>query len=509
MKPGKVFLVGAGPGDPDLVTVKGLGCIESADVVVHDRLVDRRLLSRASPTAELIDVGKFPGGGGGRQAEINALLADRAKEGKTVVRLKGGDPFVFGRGGEEAEALHAEGVPFEVVPGVTSAIAGPAYAGIPLTHRNLSSHFTVVTGSEAPDKGASSADWAALAKHGGTLVVLMGWENLSSIVEALVRHGRPPDTPVALVRWATEPYQQTVVGTLSSIVDEAAAANIAPPVVAVVGAVVGLSGKLRWFENRPLFGKRVLVTRTRTQAGALSEVLYRRGADVIELPTIEIGPMEDYGQLDAALRHVDGYDWVIFTSVNAVQAVFGRFDALGLDARAFHRSKLAAIGPATADSLRGHGVVADFVPDEFLSEAVVKGLKRHGLKGGRVLLPRSDIAHGTLSLGLADLGATVDDVAVYRTDTPKEARQLLRDIISDGIDIATFTSSSTVSNLAQLLDSDLGPLSDATIGCIGPVTAATARELGLRVDILAGEHTIEGLVDALEAHFTKEGPSHE
>ena len=503
MRRGKVFLVGAGPGDPGLITVRGLQCIESADVVVYDRLVDRRLLSHASPSAELVDAGKVSGEGGPRQTEINALLVDRAKAGKGVVRLKGGDPFVFGRGGEEAEALDAEGISFEVVPGVTSAIAAPAYAGIPLTHRRFASSFTVVTGSESPDKDASSVDWAKLAQASDTLVVLMGWENLSNIVETLLGKGRPRQTPVALVRWGTQPYQHTVVGTLSDIVGKAADAGLAPPVVAVIGDVVDLRNRLRWFDDRPLFSKRVLVTRTRTQAGALSELLSQRGAQPLEVPTIEIQPLDDYGPLDDALRRLRGYDWMVFTSVNAVQVVFDRLHALGMDARAFHATKVAAIGSATAAALEERGIVADFVPDTFVSEAVVAGLQKLGLDGLRVLLPRADIAPETISQGLAALGTTVEEVTAYRTVTPRDSAPHLEEALACGIDVATFTSSSTVQNLARLLDGNLHRLSGATIACIGPITAATARELGLKVDIVASEHTIAGLVDALEAFFNQ------
>ena len=324
MKRRKVFLVGAGPGDPGLITVKGLRCIASADVVVFDRLVDKRLLDHASPAAELVDAGKVPGEGGAQQPSINELLVTKATEGKVVVRLKGGDPFVFGRGGEEADVLHAANIPFEVVPGVTSAIAVPAYAGIPLTHRTLASSFTVVTGSESPDKSCSSVSWDTVAKLEGTLVVLMGWENLAKIVEALVRHGRPIETPIALVQWGTEPMQKTVVGTLADIVSKSTDGGLAPPVVAVIGEVVNLRDTLRWFERRTLFSKRILVTRTRTQASTLSDLLSQRGAEAIEVPTIEVLSLHDYSELDDVLRGLQQYDWVVFTSTNAVQAVFDR-----------------------------------------------------------------------------------------------------------------------------------------------------------------------------------------
>ena len=506
MKPGTVFLVGAGPGDPGLITLKGTRCIESADVVVYDRLVNRQLLDHARPGAELIDAGKVPGDGGTSQDSINSLLVAAAKQGKTVVRLKGGDPFVFGRGAEEAEALYKEGIHFEVVPGVTSAIAAPAYAGIPLTDRRLASSFTVVTGSQATDQLGSQVQWDRLAHQEGTLVVLMVWRNLPDIVGALLEHGRPAGEPVALIQWGTEPRQTTVVGTLSDIVDRATAADLSPPVVAVIGPVVNLRERLRWFDNRPLFGKRVLVTRARAQAGELSRLLRERGADAIELPAIEMHRIGEFWELDRALGRVSSYDWVIFTSVNAVNVVFERMDGLGIDARAFGRAKIAAIGPNTAASLRQRGIAADFVPDTFTSGAVVEGLKVLGFMGGSVLLPRADLAGGVLRDGLRALGATIDDVAAYRTVTPRDSIAHAKAILSEGVDIATFTSSSTVRNLSDLANGDLAGLSRAIIACIGPVTAATAREMGLKVEIVAREHTVAGLVEALETHIAPHNP---
>ena len=504
---GTVFLVGAGPGDPGLITVKGLQCLASADVVVYDRLADISLLDRAHTDAKLIDVGKVPGRGAEHQADINALLVAEAKKGKGVVRLKGGDPFVFGRGGEEAEALYAEGIPFEIVPGVSSAVAAPAYAGIPLTHRGFASSFTVVTGNEAPDKEVSSVDWDHLARQGGTLVVLMGWKNLASIVETLGRRGMALDTPVALVHWGTHTCQTTVTGTLSDIVGKGTDAGLSPPVIAVIGEVVRLRKTLRWFDNRPLFGKRVLVTRTRTQAGALSELLSLRGAVPIELPTIEVRPPPDYTDLDGALRRLDSYDWAVFTSVNAVRSVFDRLSTLALDTRAFRNTRVGAIGAATAVSLQERGIAADFVPDSFVSESAVESLDGKGFDNSRVLLPTADIARQTLADGLVSFGATVDTVVAYRTVEPEGSVERATRVLEEGIDIASFTSSSTVRNLVKLLDGDINLLDDVAIGCIGPITASTARELGLKVDIVARVHTIEGLLDALEEYFTEEDKS--
>jgi uroporphyrinogen III methyltransferase/synthase len=508
--PGTVYLVGAGPGDPGLMTVKGMRFLESADVVVHDRLLDERLLSRAPRGAEVIDVGKAPGERLNPQSKINALLVARAREGKRVVRLKGGDPFVFGRGGEEALALAEAGVRFEVVPGVTSAIAAPAYAGIPPTHRDFASSITIVTGTEGPDKADSAVAWDKLAQVGGTLVVLMAWESLESIAAALIRGGRPAETPVAVVQWATEPYQRTVVGTLSDIAEKARRAGLAPPTVAVIGEVVKLRDSLRWFDNRPLFGKRVLVTRSRYQAGALSELLYREGAHPLELPTIEVQPLQDYTALDEALRSLSGYDWVVFTSTNTVQVVFDRLAEMGRDARALQSVRVAAIGQSTAASLKEHGVLfPDLVPEEFISESVVDGLKKMGVSGGKVLLPRAEMGRETLREGLEAAGSDVHEITAYRTVMPEDAPARIDRVLADGIDVATFTSSSTVRNLSTLLKGNLNRLGEATIACIGPITAAAARDAGLRVDIVAGEYTLAGLVDGLKAYFSTEDFSDE
>ena len=503
MTKGIVYLVGAGPGDPGLITVRGLGLIQSADVVVHDRLVDRRLLRHASPEAELIDVGKIPGRRDNRQTDINSLLVDLGKQGKRVVRLKGGDPFVFGRGGEEAAHLHAEGVAFEIVPGITSSIAAPAYAGVPVTHRGLSSHFTVVTGNEDPDKPESDVHWDKLAQIGGTLVVLMGRENLPGIVDKLMTAGRKPDTPVAMVQWGTEPHQKTVSGTLATIVDVAKKSDVGSPVVTIIGEVASLRDELAWFDNRPLFGKRILVTRTRTQAGALSDLLVQRGAAAVELPTIEVQPLADYADLDGALRDLGRFDWVIFASTNAVDIVFQRLASMGLDSRAFGGVKLGAIGPATANALRRNGLTADFLPEAFMSEAVVDGLKFENMAGAKVLLPHGDIALDTIAVGLAQQGASVSRALAYQTVIPRGSGAKLTEILAKGVDVATFSSSSTVRNLCDMLG-DVDRLSNTAIACIGPITAATARELGLKVDIVSERHTIPGMVQAIEEYFSRE-----
>ena len=347
MSGGRVYLVGAGPGDPELLTLKGLRLLRDADAVVYDRLIDRRLLDHCRPDAELVDVGKFPGGRGRTQRRISDLLIEKAREGKRVVRLKGGDPFVFGRGGEEAEALREAGVPFEISPGVTSVVAVPAYAGIPLTHRDLASAFTVITGSFAPGRGDMRPDWEDVARMPGTLVILMGWRRLGEIADALIAAGKPGDTPAAVVSWGTTPGQKSVYGRLDSIYEAAAKEGLGAPAAIVVGGVAGLGESLNWFETLPLFGRRIMVTRARAQAGGLSARLAELGAYPVEIPTIEVSRLERFGELDSRLRSLSGFDWVAFTSANAVRAVCDRLMEIGLDTRALHGVEVAAVGRAT------------------------------------------------------------------------------------------------------------------------------------------------------------------
>jgi uroporphyrinogen III methyltransferase/synthase len=492
-----VYLVGAGPGDPGLMTVKGLACLQRANVVIYDRLVSPALLRQAPRGCEMIDVGKSPRRHTLPQEAINALLVEKALAGKVVVRLKGGDPFLFGRGGEEAEALAEAGVPFEVVPGVTSAIAAPAYAGIPVTHRDQTSSFAVVTGHEDPTKADSSLDWQKLTTGVGTLVCLMGVGNLPKIVAKLIEHGRDPHTPVAIVQEGTEARQKTVTGTLADIVEKAREADIKPPAVTIVGEVVRLREKLRWFDTKPLFGKRILVTRSREQASALSERLRELGAEPLEYPSIEIAPPKDMAPLDEAIARLPTYDWLIFTSANGVRSLVARMSEKGLDTEALARPKIAAIGPATAQALAGHGLRVDYMPKIYLAEEIAAGIG--DVPGQRILLPRAERAPKQLARALRDKGAVVDEVVAYRTlavDAPDELKAMLAD---GQIDIVTFTSSSTVRNLAVGLQ-DPTPadvLSRCLVACIGPVTARTAARLGIRVDVVAKEHTIPGLVDAI------------
>lgn len=499
--------MGAGAGDPGLITVKGAQLLGRADVVVFDRLANPALVDRyVRPEAERIYAGKASSQHTLRQEQINELLVRRAQEGKIVVRLHGGDPFVFGRGGEEAAVLAAAGLPFEVVPGITSAVAAPAYAGIPVTHRAHNTSFAVVTGHEDPAKFESTLQWDKLATGVGTLVFLMGMEKLELIVQRLLQHGRPATTPVALIRWGTWPKQETLVGTLGDVVGRATAAGFRPPVVIVVGSVVGLRTELQWWDNRPLFGKRVLVTRSREQASALSALLAEQGAEPVEVPVLEIIPPDSYEGLDGAIRRLDSYDWVVFTSANGVRIFLRRLAALGLDVRALGRARLAAIGPATADELERCCLRVDLVPEEYVAEAVAAALVASGVDGLRVLLPRAEMARETLAEELEKAGATVDKVVCYRTVPALRRLAGLREELREGeIDVVTFASSSTVRFLVEGLGDDAAVLlSNAKVACIGPITADTARDLGIRVDIVASDHTIPGLVEALVSVLTTE-----
>ena len=493
---GVVSIIGAGPGDPGLITVRGADLLRRADAVVYDRLVSPALLSLA-PNAELVYVGKEPDTPADFQDFINSRLVALAREGKRVARLKGGDPFVFGRGGEEAAALAEAGVRFEVVPGVTSAVAAPAYAGVPVTHRGAASAFTVVAGSEAPSNPSGGLDWGALAKTPGTLVVLMGWRGLPTIADALMRGGRAPDTPVCVTQWGTLPRQRTVSATLADAAAKAAAAGLGAPAVVVIGETAALRPSLRWFDAGPLFGKRVLVTRSRAQASALSRLLAERGAEPVELPAIEVRPLADASALDAALSELGGFDWVTFTSANGVEAVFARLAAQGRDARAFATASVAAIGPATAEALRERGVNADLMPSASTGQSVAESFADRGVRGARMLLPRADIASPALPDGLRRLGAAVTEVAAYRTAAPADAAAQARETLESGmLDAVTFTSASAARNLVGLLGGDAALVNRCKVISIGPVTSAAAAELGVRVTAEAREHTAQGVVDA-------------
>ncbi len=490
--PGTVYLVGAGPGDPGLLTRAGADYLACADVVVYDRLANDALLRLARPDAVREYVGKASSRHTRTQDEINALLAQYALQGKSVCRLKGGDPFVFGRGGEEELFLKERGVPVVVVPGVTSSIAVPAYAGIPVTDRRYASSFAVITGHEDPGKPESSIDWPGIAHGADTLVFLMGLANLPIIAARLMEFGRAADTPVAVIQAGTTPDQRVVVGTLRDIAECAQQAGLRSPAITVVGDVVRLRESLAWFDNRPLFGRRVLVTRAREQASDLTRLLMQAGAEAVEYPVIRMHPLPPAPELCARLARAD---WIVFTSANGLPALLGQLDALGADVRALGHAKLAAIGPATAESIRRYGLRVDFVPERFVAEAVAEGFPNPA--GQRVVIARAEEAREALPELLTARGATVDVLPVYRT-VPEDGEG--PDLAT--IDVITFTSSSTVKNFRARYP---GAIAGPVIACIGPVTAQTAREEGLSVDIEAAEFTIPGLVDALVRHFNERG----
>jgi uroporphyrinogen III methyltransferase/synthase len=507
VSPAVVYLIGAGPGDPGLLTVAGRDALAHADVVIYDRLAHPSLLGWARADAERLFVGKQSARHFVRQEDTNALMAERALAGKTVARLKGGDPFVFGRGGEEAEYLRERGVPFVVVPGVTSAIAAPAYAGIPVTHRDAASSFAVITGHERDDakesgtREAGAAEgrrrWDRIAWAADTLVFLMGVEALDEIAMRLIENGRDPETPVALVQWGTWTRQRVVTGTLATIVGVVREAGITAPAVTVIGEVVRWREKLQWFDNRPLFGKRILVTRAREQASALTDRLRALGAEPIEFPTIRIAPPADgYAALDAALTRLATYDWIVFTSANGVAHLFDRLAAAGRDARAFGAARVAAIGPATADALARHGIRADFTPAEFVAEAVLAQFPEP-VGGKWILLARAAEARDLLPDTWRSNGAAVDVVAAYQTELETEGADSVRALLEAGeIDVLTFTSSSTVRNFVQAIGETPVPTT-TRIAAIGPITAQTCRELLREPDAIADTYTIEGLVETL------------
>ncbi|HAD04203.1 MAG: uroporphyrinogen-III C-methyltransferase [Desulfuromonadales bacterium GWD2_61_12] len=503
MKPGIVYLIGAGPGDPGLITVKGRDCLHRADAVVYDYLANPLLL-REAPRAEAIFVGKSRGNHHRPQEEINRLLVELASQGKVVARLKGGDPFIFGRGGEEAQALHQAGIPFEVVPGVTAGFAAAAYAGIPLTHRDYTTSLALLTGHEDPDKGFSRLDWAKLATGVGTLVFYMGMANLEIIAGQLQAHGRPATTPVAVIRWGTTAEQETLIATLGDVVARVRETGIKPPAIIVVGEVVKLRQQLRWFDRKPLFGRGVLVTRAGDQAGEFGDMLGALGARVYECPTIRLDPPAEHGDLDAALSQLAGFDWLVLSSVNAVHFFFARLAGLGRDARALGYCRVCAVGPKTAAAIRGYGIVPDLVPEDYKAEGVVAAMAGLSVAPRRVLFPRADKAREVIPQGLSALGAEVVAPVAYCNvlppDLPAEALAALE---AGKVACVTFTASSTVENLAALLGPERFPrlLQNVVVAAIGPITSATCRKLGLEVAIEPEEYTLTALADAIVAWF--------
>ena len=501
---GSVALLGAGPGDPELITARALRRLREADVVLYDALVHPDLLSHAKPGAELVFVGKRAGRVSERQTSINEQLLQAAKRGKNVARLKGGDPYLFGRGSEEAEELAAHGIPFEVVPGVASPMAASAYTGISLTHRNLASSVAYVTATESVEKDESAHDWDKLATATQTLVFFMGLRKLDSLMERLVAHGRSPSTPAAVVSHASLPSQRTVVGTVGDIAERVRAAGLEMPALTIVGSVVSLHDSLRWFEKLPLFGKRVLVTRPEGQGDEMARLLRDAGAEPLEVPAVQITPAEDPGPLAAAVRALAPYAWVVFTSSNGVRFFFAALAEAGLDARAIGSAKVAAVGPATRDALAEHGIRADVVPDDHRGEGLAEAILALGpLSGARILLPRAAVAREVLPEKLREAGAHVDIVTAYRTlPAPSERFQALREELAQGrVQVVTFTSSSTVDRLMEGLGPDARTLLERTcIAAISPITAATAQKHGLTPRVVAREYTAEGLVRALVAH---------
>ena len=488
--PGTVYLVGAGPGDAGLMTRRAIELIAAADAILYDRLIPPGALDGASADAELRYVGKQPGGHSHTQEEINALLVELGQAGRTVVRLKGGDPFVFGRGGEEAQALAAAGVPFEVVPAVTAGIAAPAYAGIPVTHRDDASAVAFVTGHEDPEKPESALDWPALAAFPGTLVLYMGIKNLERIADSLVAAGRPASEPVAVVERGTLPGQRTVVGTLADIARRVSDAGIRPPAITLVGSVARLRGELEWLERRPLFGRSVVVTRARAQASGLAARLSDLGAQVVETPAIRIRPRTD-PDIAAAIGRLHEYALVCVTSPNGAGLLMDAVEQAGLDARAFAGVTVAAIGPGTSAELMRRGIRADVVPPRSVAESLVEALESVSVYRRRVLVARASEARDVLPDALRERGAQVDVLPLY--DTVAEPLTDVQLKASEAADYVTFTSSSTV----RFYTEAGGRVNGARVVSIGPVTSTTARELGLPVDVEAERHDIDGLVDAL------------
>ncbi len=507
---GKVYLVGAGPGDIGLLTVKGLRCLQKAEVVIYDFHLNAQVLNYINHDAEFIYAGKRGGRHTITQEGINDILVQKAKEGKIICRLKGGDPFVFGRGGEEAEVLSKEGIEFEVVPGVSSAVAAPAYAGIPLTHRLYSSSFAVIPGYEDITKKESAIDWSKLATGVGTLVFLMAVKNIDIITQKLIENGRPPDTPVAVIRWGTRPDQRTIVGTLKEIGGIIQEKEIKPPATMVVGDVVKLRESLKWYEKKLMFGHRILATREHLEG---FEPLEELGAEIIEFPTIEIVPPESYDELDKSIEQLETYDWLIFTSRNGVKFFFKRFFEKDRDIRDLKGLNICAIGTKTAKEIKEYGLKTDLIPDEFRAEGLIKAFiseqraksKEQRLKGMRFLLPRAEKAREIFPEKVRELGGEIDVPVAYRTIKPESRGKRLRRFLKEGrISIATFTSAATFNNFREIMRKDADELlKGVTIAVIGPVTAKAVENAGLRVDIMPKEATIEAMVEEIIKWATK------
>ncbi|WP_333653831.1 uroporphyrinogen-III C-methyltransferase [Dissulfurispira sp.] len=506
MKKGKVYLIGAGPGDVGLLTVKGLKCLQKAEAVVYDFHLNAQILNYINHDAEFIYAGKRGGHHAMTQDEINQALVNKANEGKIVCRLKGGDPFVFGRGGEEAEVLVNEGIEFEVIPGVSSSIAAPAYAGIPLTHRKYSSSFAVITGNEDITKPESSIDWSKFANGFDTLVFLMGVKNIGAITSKLIEHGKSPDTPVAVVRWGTRPDQKTVVSTLKDIAGLVKEENIKPPAVMVVGNVVKLRDTLKWYENKPLFGQRILITREYTKD---YEPLEDLGAEIFEFPTIETVPPESYKELDESIDKIETYNWIIFTSANGFKYFMQRLLDKERDIRDLKGVRICAIGTKTAETIKNYGVKVDLIPEEFTAEGLIEAFSQqstvNSLKEMKFLLPRAEVAREVFPQKVRELGGEIDTPAAYRAIKPEKHGKRLKRFLKEGrISVATFTSAATFNNFVDIMGEDaIEILKDVTIAVIGPVTAKAIEKAGLKVSITPKEATIKAMVDEIIKWATK------
>ena len=501
---GIVYLVGAGPGDPGLLTVRARELLATCDAIAADALANPAIVAAAredNPRAELHDVGKRGGSGeSARQEAINDLLVRLGRQGKRVVRLKGGDPLVFGRGSEEAQALAEAGVAFEIVPGVTAGVAAAAYAGIPVTHRGTATAVTFVTGHEDPAKGEQQTDWASLARAGGTIVLYMGVKTLPRIAAALTAGGMSADTPAAAVQWGTYAHQRTVTATVSTLTEAIRREGLEAPVITVIGPVVSLRETIAWFDNRPLFGKRIVVTRARSQAASLSERLTAAGAQVIEMPATQIEPM-DAAVIEGAITQLSQYGWIVFTSQNAVRIFWDALRGQSLDARALASVKIAAVGPSTASALFDRGLAVDVAPDRFVAEALLDALRdRRDVRGTRVLYAAAEGAREVLQEGLEELGAVVDRIELYRSVRDGEGAEKLRALLLDAeADLVTFTSASSVNAFVEAVGTDAAHCAPAA--CIGPITLAAAAAHGIDVVVEARESTIAGLVDAINEHF--------
>lgn len=500
---GKVHIVGAGPGDPGLLTLKGRRCLEQADVVIYDYLANPRLLDLAPATAVRLLVGKHGGGKKVEQDVINHLLVEHARNGKTVVRLKGGDPFVFGRGGEEAEVLSSAGIEYEIVPGVSAATAVAAYAGIPLTHRDFASNVVITTGYEYPGKQEAAVHWHELARSGSTLVILMTSRQLEHNLEQLLAGGIAPATPAAVIEWGTRADQRTTVGTVATLGALAREQGVKPPAIAIVGDVVRLRASLKWFERKPLFGRRIVITRPRRQSEDFARLLEDDGAEVVPFPAIETVAAPSIDRVDEAVARADQFDWLIFTSANGVRFFFERLRQIGSDVRVWHRSRLAAIGPQTAREIERHGLRVDLVPDDFRAEGVIGALAAAGVAGKRCLLPRAAGARPVLPQQLTALGASVEEIVTYESiHSGENVAEVVAMMAAGEIDAITFTSSSTVNNFAASVGSRLAALARNTaIACIGPITAETARSHGLDVSVQPATYTVPAFAAALSQYF--------